>query len=162
MTNMEKKDSRKEEAEVEDSMTRTVSMTCPTCGCDSPRPVTFLLTRMLFPSRLLSFVFSLPDIFSQFFGGGFGGGGGGRGRKPTKTPDVQHQVGLTLADFYRGRTKKLKVTRQVLCQSCKGKGSLKEGAVQKCTGQQNQCTWRKACTALSTVDKSKPRAAQVC
>ena len=107
---------------------------------------------------------------------------GGRGRgKPTRTPDVQHQVGLTLQDFYRGRTKKLKgqrgmrraqwvaaaqcwklhfrmrisappvltrafscshdfpcaplsVQRQVLCVTCKGKGSQKEGAVQKCTG----------------------------
>jgi len=37
---------------------------------------------------------------------------GGRGRgKPTRTPDVQHQVGLTLQDFYRGRTKKLKGQR---------------------------------------------------
>jgi len=82
------------------------------------------------------------DIFSQFFGGGgfgpFGGRGGGAARKPTRTPDVQHQVGLTLQDFYRGRTKKFKVTRQTLCQSCRGKGSLKDGAVQKCTGCKGQ------------------------
>lgn len=81
------------------------------------------------------------DIFSMFdqMGGMFGGGGGGgRGRKPTRTPDVQHQVGLTLQDFYRGRTKKLKVQRQILCKTCKGKGSEKEGAVQKCTGCKGQ------------------------
>lgn len=77
------------------------------------------------------------DIFSSFFGGGFGGGGGRRG-KPTRTPDVQHQIGLTLQDFYRGRTKKLKVQRQILCQTCRGKGSEKEGAVQKCTGCKGQ------------------------
>lgn len=84
------------------------------------------------------------DVFSQFFCGGmggmFGGGGGGRGgrQKPTRTPDVQHQVGLSLQDFYRGRTKKLKVQRQVLCTTCKGKGSEKEGAVMKCMACKGQ------------------------
>jgi DnaJ family protein A protein 2 len=78
------------------------------------------------------------DIFSQFFGGGFGGGGGRQQRKPTKTPDVQHQLALSLQDFYRGRTKKLKVQRQVLCKTCSGKGSQKEGATQTCTGCRGQ------------------------
>jgi len=79
------------------------------------------------------------SIFEAFFGGGFGGFGGGRGRaKPTRTPDVQHQVALTLQQFYRGVTKKLRVQRQVLCGSCRGKGSLKENAVQKCDGCNGQ------------------------
>lgn len=79
------------------------------------------------------------DLFSQMFGGGgmFGGRGGPRS-KPTRTPDVKHQMTLTMQDFYRGRTKKIKVQRQVLCKGCAGKGSLKDGAVQKCGGCKGQ------------------------
>ncbi len=77
---------------------------------------------------------SAADIFSQFFGGGFGGGR----RKPERTADIPFQLSLTLQDFYRGRTKKLKITRKVLCSSCLGKGADKDGAAVTCTGCNGQ------------------------
>jgi DnaJ family protein A protein 2 len=70
------------------------------------------------------------DLFESLFG--LGGGRGGRSRGPEKTPDIPFQLQLPLQDFYRGRTKKLKITRKVLCKTCAGKGSEKEGAVEKC------------------------------
>lgn len=78
---------------------------------------------------------SAADIFSQFFGGmgGFGGFGGG-GRRRTKTDDIEFPLSLPLMDFYRGRKKTLKISRDKLCNDCNGKGSLKDGAVKKCTG----------------------------
>lgn len=80
------------------------------------------------------------DIFSQMFGGGMFGFGGGRGQReqPTKTQDVSWPLTVGLVDFYRGKTRKLKIERQVLCQGCRGKGSLKDGAVAKCTGCKGQ------------------------
>ena len=47
-------------------------------------------------------------------------------------------MSLTLQDYYRGRTKKIKIQRKVLCKGCKGKGSLKDGAVKKCDGCQGR------------------------
>jgi len=86
---------------------------------------------------------SAHSVFEDLFGfggfGGFGGGGGGGQRRgPQRTADVQFQLGLTLEDFYKGKTKKLKISRKVLCQSCNGKGSLKEGASRTCDGCKGQ------------------------
>lgn len=64
------------------------------------------------------------DIFSQFFGGGggfggfFGGGGGQRG--PRKTEDIVHELQVSLEDLYKGKTTKLSVTRNIICQGCTG------------------------------------------
>jgi hypothetical protein len=59
------------------------------------------------------------DVFNQFFSGGFGfsGSSGNHSRKRMRTPDVQHQIGLTLEEFYKGCTKKLNVQRQVMCKT---------------------------------------------
>ena len=70
-------------------------------------------------------------LFEQMFGGG-GGGRGGRGRESNRTEDITYPLSLTLADFYRGRLKKLKIQRQRLCELCGGKGSSKPDAVQPC------------------------------
>lgn len=86
------------------------------------------------------------SVFEDLFGGfgfpGFGGMGGGRGgsrqQGPQRTQDVQFQLGLTLKDFYMGKTKKLKISRKVLCNTCNGKGSLKEGASATCSGCRGQ------------------------
>jgi len=74
------------------------------------------------------------DIFERFFGGfgGFGGGfGGGRGGPP-QGEDIMHQIAVSLEDLYKGKTSKLAVTRNIICVTCKGSGSKKEGATQKC------------------------------
>jgi len=72
------------------------------------------------------------DVFSRVFGGMFGGGGEGRSRGPQKTEDIKFQLAFTLADFYKGATKTLKVNRNVVCTTCKGKGANKEGAAKTC------------------------------
>lgn len=75
------------------------------------------------------------DAHSMFaemfgFGGGMFGDGGRRG--PKRTDDIKFKLGVTMSEFYRGHTKKLKVKRDVICAECVGKGSLKDGAVQTC------------------------------
>lgn len=62
----------------------------------------------------------------------FNGGGGRRQRGPKRTPDMETRLGVTLAQFYQGTTKKLQITRDVVCKMCNGKGSKKAGAVEAC------------------------------
>lgn len=68
------------------------------------------------------------DIFSSFFGGG--GGGGGR-RGPKKGKDVRFRLAVELADLYNGGTKKLRLTKSIICAACKGAGGAN---VRKCPG----------------------------
>jgi len=73
------------------------------------------------------------SIFEQFFGAGFGfGGGGGGPRRPRKGDDIGYQLPVTLKDLYCGKTAKIKLSRNVVCPGCHGKGATREGAVQKC------------------------------
>ncbi|KAL3620247.1 hypothetical protein CASFOL_035159 [Castilleja foliolosa] len=76
------------------------------------------------------------DIFSSFFGGSpFGGGGSSRGRRQRRGEDVVHPLKVSLEDLYLGTTKKLSLSRNVLCSKCNGKGS-KSGASMTCSGCQ--------------------------
>lgn len=77
------------------------------------------------------------DIFQSFFGGGnpFGGGGGGRGRRQRRGEDVIHPLKVSLEEMYSGTTKKLSLSRNVICSKCNGKGS-KSGSSMKCGGCQ--------------------------
>ncbi|CAI0447544.1 unnamed protein product [Linum tenue] len=85
------------------------------------------------------------DIFESFFGGGgfggktvrnkFWGGGSSRGRRQRRGEDVVHPLKVSLEDLYIGRSKKLSLSRNVICSKCDGKGS-KSGASMKCSGCQ--------------------------
>ncbi|VFQ62871.1 unnamed protein product [Cuscuta campestris] len=78
------------------------------------------------------------DIFQSFFGGGggpFGGGSSSRARRQRRGEDVVHSLKVSLEDLYNGTSKKLSLSRNVLCTKCKGKGS-KSGASLKCSGCQ--------------------------
>ncbi|XP_072959734.1 chaperone protein dnaJ A6-like [Typha angustifolia] len=76
------------------------------------------------------------DIFEQFFGGGGAfGGGSSRGRRQKQGEDVVHTLKVSLEDLYNGTSKKLSLSRNVLCSKCKGKGS-KSGASGRCYGCQ--------------------------
>nr|P42824.1 RecName: Full=DnaJ protein homolog 2; Flags: Precursor [Allium ampeloprasum]CAA54720.1 LDJ2 [Allium ampeloprasum] len=76
------------------------------------------------------------DIFQSFFGGGgFGGGGSSRGRRQRRGEDVVHPLKVSLEDLYNGTSKKLSLSRNVLCTKCKGKGS-KSGASMNCASCQ--------------------------
>lgn len=76
------------------------------------------------------------DIFQSFFGGNPFGGGSSRGtRRQRRGEDVVHPLKVSLEDLYNGTSKKLSLSRNVLCSKCKGKGS-KSGASMKCNGCQ--------------------------
>ncbi|XP_051177869.1 dnaJ protein homolog ANJ1 [Lolium perenne] len=77
------------------------------------------------------------DIFQSFFGGGGGGfpGSGSRGRRQRRGEDVVHPLKVTLEELYNGTSKKLSLSRNVLCSKCNGKGS-KSGASMKCSSCQ--------------------------
>lgn len=77
------------------------------------------------------------DIFQSFFGGNPFGGGSSRGgsRRQRRGEDVVHPLKVSLEDLYNGTSKKLSLSRNVLCSKCKGKGS-KSGASMKCSGCQ--------------------------
>lgn len=80
------------------------------------------------------------DIFESFFGGGgvghsFGGRTGRGTRRMMRGEDVVHPLKVSLEDLYNGTSKKLSLSRNILCPKCKGKGS-KSGASSRCPGCQ--------------------------
>ncbi|XP_047327063.1 dnaJ protein homolog [Impatiens glandulifera] len=74
------------------------------------------------------------NIFQSFFGGG-GGGGSNGGRRQRRGEDVVHPLKVSLEDLYNGTTKKLSLSRNIICSKCNGKGS-KSGASMECSGCQ--------------------------
>ena len=84
--------------------------------------------------------FSMEDIFSQFgdiFGGHFGGfggfGGGQRGQRVNRGTDLRVKVKLTLSEIVNGTVKKLKINKNVTCQSCGGSGAKDEHSHSTCS-----------------------------
>ncbi|XP_022756047.1 dnaJ protein homolog [Durio zibethinus] len=75
------------------------------------------------------------DIFSSFFGGSPFGGGSSRGRRQRRGEDAVHPLKVSLEDLYLGTSKKLSLSRDVICSKCNGKGS-KSGASMQCPGCQ--------------------------
>nr|WP_294893945.1 molecular chaperone DnaJ [uncultured Pedobacter sp.] len=90
---------------------------------------------------------NMDDIFSQFgdiFGGGggspfdsfFGGGGGqsrgGGGRRVQKGTNLRIKVKLTLEEIANGVEKKIKVNKQVLCNTCDGTGAKDKSSFSTC------------------------------
>lgn len=68
------------------------------------------------------------NIFDLFMGGGARRGGGGGKRKGE---DVVFPLKITLEDAFNGTSKKLRLTKNVLCPDCRGKGG-KDGAESTC------------------------------
>lgn len=91
---------------------------------------------------------NMDDIFSQFgdiFGGGggggspfdsfFGGGGGGQsrgGRRVQKGTNLRIKVKLTLEEIANGVEKKIKVNKQILCNTCDGTGAKDKSSFSTC------------------------------
>ncbi|KAL8144007.1 hypothetical protein V2J09_017039 [Rumex salicifolius] len=71
------------------------------------------------------------DIFESFFGGSPFGGGSRGGRRQRRGEDVIHPLKISLENLYSGTSKKLSLSRNVICSKCNGKGS-KSGASMKC------------------------------
>ena len=71
------------------------------------------------------------DIFDLFGMGGRGGGGGG-GSRVKKGKSVLKPLKVKLEDVYNGKTAKMQITRDRICETCNGKGASKEGGVKTC------------------------------
>uniref|UniRef100_A0A803NDP2 CR-type domain-containing protein n=1 Tax=Chenopodium quinoa TaxID=63459 RepID=A0A803NDP2_CHEQI len=63
------------------------------------------------------------------------GGGSSRGRRQRPGEDVVHPLKVSLEDLFTGTTKKLSLSRNVICLKCTGKVS-KSGVSMKCSGCQ--------------------------
>ena len=63
--------------------------------------------------------FDMSDILGNLFGGG----DGRRSRKGGKGPNKYHDIGLRLADFYKGHEIKLKFNQARKCGPCAGSGA---------------------------------------
>lgn len=75
---------------------------------------------------------SAEDLFASFFGGSFFGSSGTRGSsRPRRGKDMVHELGVSLADLYLGKSKKLAWQKNIICPSCEGRGG-KKGAVTQC------------------------------
>lgn len=89
----------------------------------------------------------MPDLSSlfgsifgsgmPFFGSPFGGGGpsGGGPMKIPRGPDKVHEIGVSLADLYKGKQFTLTMKRDVLCDSCKGSGGSRVENCGTCGGK---------------------------
>ncbi|PVH26927.1 MULTISPECIES: molecular chaperone DnaJ [Sphingobacterium] len=88
---------------------------------------------------------NMDDIFSQFgdiFGGGgggnpfegfFGGGGSrGGGRRVQRGSNLRVKIKLTLEEVALGVEKKIKVNKQVACQTCDGTGAKDKSSYHTC------------------------------
>lgn len=86
---------------------------------------------------------NMEDIFSQFgdvFGGGspfdsfFGGGGQSSrgGRRTQRGTNLRIKVKLTLQEIANGVEKKIKVNKQVICNTCDGTGAKDRSSFQTC------------------------------
>jgi molecular chaperone DnaJ len=83
---------------------------------------------------------SQEDIFSHFgdiFGDVFGGGGqrssGGGQRGGQRGSDLRIKVKLTLEEVQKGTNKKIKVRKQVTCNTCVGSGARDKNSTGTCS-----------------------------
>ncbi len=83
--------------------------------------------------------FNAEDIFSHFgdiFGDAFGGGGGQRGggqrQSGQRGSDLRIKVKMTLEEIQKGANKKIKVRKQVACNTCAGSGAKDRNSTGTC------------------------------
>ncbi|KAI3914822.1 hypothetical protein MKW92_020855 [Papaver armeniacum] len=69
------------------------------------------------------------DIFERIFKRQNGGPGGKR-----RGEDAMHALKVSLEDLYSGTTKKLSLSRNIICTKCTGKGTKSGASMKKCSG----------------------------
>ena len=77
----------------------------------------------------------LGDIFSSFFGGGFGGRSSSRSSNPNaprKGNDLEANITISFEEAFKGVTKEFKISKNVKCEDCDGKGAKKGTSVETC------------------------------
>jgi molecular chaperone DnaJ len=87
--------------------------------------------------------FNAEDVFSQFgdiFGDAFFGGGGGRRtggqqqrQQGQRGSDLRVKVKMTLEEVHKGATKKIKVKKQITCDTCLGSGAKDRNSTGTCS-----------------------------
>ena len=78
-------------------------------------------------------VFGDDSPFGDFFGGAGGGQRGGRRRpRGQRGSNLRIKVKLTMEEIATGVNKKIKVKKQVECNTCSGSGAKDSGSVQTC------------------------------
>ena len=73
------------------------------------------------------------DIFSQFFGGGGGGRRGGSRPQGERGGNLSIKVKMTLEEISTGVDKKIKVKKQIGCNTCNGSGAKDASSTVTCT-----------------------------
>jgi DnaJ family protein A protein 2 len=78
----------------------------------------------------------MDDLFAQMFGAAGMGMGGPPGRHPyrrqPKKEDVEHTYPVSLEDLYKGKSTKMKGTRNKICPHCHGSGCRSNHKPSKC------------------------------
>ncbi len=90
----------------------------------------------------------LSEVLGSIFGGmggmgggipfpffGMGGGGMGPGVKAARGPNKIHEIGVSLADLYHGKMIRTTMKRDVLCETCSGKGGQRVEVCGECRGR---------------------------
>ena len=74
------------------------------------------------------------DIFNMFTGGGFGGGGAysSNYNGPVEGADIQQRMDISFEEAVFGAKKKIKLTKNVECASCHGKGAKDGTSMHTC------------------------------
>lgn len=70
--------------------------------------------------------------FDEFFRGGRSGGGGGQRPGGQRGSNLRIKVKLTLEEIATGVSKKIKVNKQINCQTCGGSGAKDRSSVKTC------------------------------
>ena len=86
------------------------------------------------PFGMPGVAFDMGDVFHHIFGGGGGPGGGRRGGRGGRGPNKHHDIGLTLADFYKGKDITLTFNQARRCGTCDGSGAAATEACGECGG----------------------------
>ncbi len=75
----------------------------------------------------------IGDIFSSFFGGGFNSRSNRQNNGPTKGADLRYSMEITFEESYLGVEKEINITRDDICDTCKGTGAKPGTKVETCT-----------------------------
>jgi molecular chaperone DnaJ len=81
---------------------------------------------------LRNFGFDSDDIFGEFFGGGRRRGGGGGRPRGERGANLRIKVKMTLEEIATGVNKKIKVRKQITCNTCNGSGARDQSSVENC------------------------------
>ena len=92
----------------------------------------------------------LDDLLAQMFGGGMGGGpfegmhgsfggaGGPGARRRGKGKSEMQQYEVSLEELYKGKTTKFASTKNVICETCSGRGGKEKAKAKTCDSCKGQ------------------------